>query len=546
MATRWGSIELLLCASLLGGVALTPRDARCEPRAVWSPSGAPLTSPSAGSAASFGTSVAISGGTAVVGSASDNLVAIGAGAAYPFTRVGSQWLLQGDVLHTVGAGGAHLGYPCALQGDTVFCGTSQGIVYSFERVGGAWSTGQPLVSDDPAPPDWAFPSLSIDGDVAFVGIYVRLAVNHDNPGAAYIFERSGGSWAQVKRLELVTRAVSVSGHSAVVAEISSDGGGSSIVRTFERQDAGWEQRGAALHQPDGFPSTQFGIAVALDHDTLLVAGTHLTPSGATAGAVYAFTRDGDSWTFHGPPLEPTQPDETFGWNVSLSGDVAAVAARGKAYFLERIANEWQFAGAPLPGAPNYSNSMLAVSGQYAIVGNAGSAQIYTDACLVNGDCPANAACDSGTCRERCSSDIACGEVGAGGASDSGSAGVTDTGNGGLGVAGEAGVSESGEAGASHGGTGAGGARSTGGASGGRSDGSGFAGAPVISADAGGGGTPSAGAQPAEQTATSCGCRLAPRPCSAPEVFTLSGLVALVAARRRVRKRAASDALRPRR
>lgn len=94
---------------------------------------------------------------------------------------------------------------------------------------------------------------------------------------------------------------------------------------FVRDGGAWTFQ-ARLTASDGTPGDRFGHAVAIDGDAILV-GAHLDDNGANEdqGAAYVFTRSGDAWT---EQAQLTAGDgaagDEFGWSVSLSGDTAFV------------------------------------------------------------------------------------------------------------------------------------------------------------------------------------------------------------------------------
>jgi hypothetical protein len=86
----------------------------------------------------FGTSVAISGATVMVGSPGATVVGrAGQGSAYVFTGSGSTWTQQAKVTAADGAAGDQLGYSVAVSGGTVAAGAPyanslQGAAYGFD------------------------------------------------------------------------------------------------------------------------------------------------------------------------------------------------------------------------------------------------------------------------------------------------------------------------------------------------------------------------------------------------------------------------------
>src|SRR5262245_61502913 len=120
----------------------------------------------------------------------------------PFAN--EQGLFAGDA-----ASGDQLGYSAAIDGDTVVMGApfvdhaglvDQGAAYVFVRTGGGWVEQQKLVATDPAQGDYFGYSVAISGDTVIVGSPQADHSGLDNAGAAYIFIRSGTTWAAQQKL----------------------------------------------------------------------------------------------------------------------------------------------------------------------------------------------------------------------------------------------------------------------------------------------------------------------------------------------------------
>ena len=162
-----------------------------------------------------GWSVALSadGNTAIVGGPDDNCNANGCvGAAWVYTRSGGVWAQQGSKLVGTGAVGyAEQGYSVALSadGNTALVGgpydvpapsgSSVGAAWVFTRSGGVWAQrGGKLTATDAvgsSEQGWSV-SLSSDGNTAIVGGPGDSGTISGGPGAAWVFTRSGNVWTQ--------------------------------------------------------------------------------------------------------------------------------------------------------------------------------------------------------------------------------------------------------------------------------------------------------------------------------------------------------------
>ena len=118
-------------------------------------------------------------------------------------------------------------------------------------------------------------------------------------------------------------SIAIDGSTAVVGAFTDDGGlGAAYV--YVRSGSAWSLQ-QELTAADGAAGDQFGYAVAVSGDTILVGA----PNNASArGSVYAFDRAGTSWS---QAQEVTAADgasgDAFGGSLALSGSTAAVGRR---------------------------------------------------------------------------------------------------------------------------------------------------------------------------------------------------------------------------
>ena len=169
----------------------------------------------------FGSSVAVSGETVVVGARSEDAGGANAGAAYVFGRDQGGADNWGEVKKLTASDAQAddlFGGRVAVSGDTVVVGhmvlLSSGMVlvsggldaaYVFGRdQGGAgnWGEVRKLTASDAQTGDFFGASVAVSGDTAVVGAAFEDAVG-SNAGAAYVFGRDQGganNWGEVKKL----------------------------------------------------------------------------------------------------------------------------------------------------------------------------------------------------------------------------------------------------------------------------------------------------------------------------------------------------------
>ena len=154
----------------------------------------------------FGRSVAISfngsGFFALAGgpNADEGMVAV-------FQRSGSTWVEQPILTASGGADGDLFGVSVDLEGNTAIVGASRsddlgsssGSAYVFTWDGTDWNQQAKLLASDGAPNDRFGRAVSVSGDFAFIGA-PQHGEGPEPSGAAYVFERSGTSWSEIKKV----------------------------------------------------------------------------------------------------------------------------------------------------------------------------------------------------------------------------------------------------------------------------------------------------------------------------------------------------------
>jgi hypothetical protein len=245
----------------------------------------------------FGFTVTINGDYAIVGAYKDDDKGGNSGSAYIFYRNEGgpdNWGQQAKLLAPDGATGDYFGYSVSMSGDYAIVGAyygdgnenNSGSAYIFYRNEGGpnnWGHQAKLLASDGAAIDSFGESVSISGKYAIVG-----ATYHDEyAGSAYIFNRDGTSWTQVKKLTALDAevedffgvSVSINRNYAIVgANGNNDYGynsGSAYVFNYEQviyhvDGATGDNTNDGLTRETAFKTIQRGINVAEDYDMVLV------------------------------------------------------------------------------------------------------------------------------------------------------------------------------------------------------------------------------------------------------------------------------------
>ena len=315
------------------------------------------------------------GNTALIGAERKNIGGNAfVGAAYVFTRSGSNWVQQQELLASDGASNSFFGSPVKLSADgntaligagdkTIGTNIGQGAAYVFTRSGSNWVQQQELTASDGAAGDLfaAYAALSADGSNVLITAFVKNVGSNLRQGAAYVFTRSGSTWAQQQELTASDAAADdVFGESAA---LSADGGiallggpGKKSEYVFMRSGSIWAQQqeltASKVSLNDGLGSSE--VVLSADGNTALIgADGKSVGSNSYQGAMYVFFRSDSNWV---QQQELTAGDGAgggvFGIAAALSADgstaligdiiknVGTNSRQGAAYLFTRSGSNW--------------------------------------------------------------------------------------------------------------------------------------------------------------------------------------------------------------
>lgn len=262
----------------------------------------------------FGFSVSIDGTTALVGAhKADTTNLQDAGAGYVFSLGENGWQQQAKLVAKPALAGDTLGGNVALKHNMAMLGAirnddkgeNAGAVFSFEKTNNQWSQKQILTAFDAKAGDAFGQSIALTKQFLVIGA-PHSDSPHKDSGAAYVFKRHNAAWV------------------------------------FQTK----------LTAKDGAAGDLFGISVAMDGNTILVGADLHDKKAENAGAVYAFTFDGNAWQQQAKLMASDgKKTDIFGVRIALSGDTALISARrddlqgigidaGSAYIFERANGQW--------------------------------------------------------------------------------------------------------------------------------------------------------------------------------------------------------------
>jgi hypothetical protein len=300
----------------------------------------------------FGHSVSVAGGAAVVGAP---LHGTQSGLAYIYRFDGTSWVEETRLLASDGGAEDRFGWSVSLADNLAVVAAirndDQGSAYVYRFNGTSWVEEAKLLASDGRSGDHFGRSVSVVGDVAVVGAYLDDD-NGTDSGSAYVYRFDGTSWVEEAKLlpsdgaatDLFGGSVSIAGEVVVVgARWDDDNGnnsGSAYVYRFDGTN--WVEE-AKLLALDGSADHGFGGSVSVAGDIALVGACVRGPGGVPncddeqgvrSGSAYVYRFDGTSWVEEAKLLPSDGAEGHYaGWSVSVSGDVALVAALSRAAYV---------------------------------------------------------------------------------------------------------------------------------------------------------------------------------------------------------------------
>ena len=252
------------------------------------------------------------GTTAIIGANQADIDAPNQGAAFVFVRSGSTWTQQWRLYATDRQQDDEFGCSVSISSDGNYAligaryedtvQTGAGAAYFWTRSGTSWSPGEKIQASDPGLNDWFGESVSINSDATYA---VVGAYNKSGGGAAYVFTRSGSTWTQQQKLTAsdaqsgdrfgYSVAISGDGQYIGIGAYDEDTAGSvaGAVYVFERSGSTWTEL-KKLTASDAQAGDEFGRGVGLSNDgKYLITGARDEDGGAgdtipDAGTAYIY------------------------------------------------------------------------------------------------------------------------------------------------------------------------------------------------------------------------------------------------------------------
>jgi len=332
------AISLIVLALLSAAVTASAQSLFNEAKLIPNPAALPYWG--------AGSSVAISGTTAVVGAPYGDFP-VARGSAHVYVWNGSTWTTEATLSSAGPDEMDQFGLHVAIQGNTILVGApytgfvahGSGAVYVFERSGTTWTQTAKLAEPDGLGANgYVGIGMALDGDTAVVSDYTNT-----DPGRLLVFSRTNGMW-DVANPQVVNPdnpqngsffggALAMQGNFIVAGASGATVFGQSehgLVQVFERIQGTWTFK-VSLIISDTAAGDRFGQSVAIDGEHIVVGAP---AKDGTAGAAYLFHKNGNAWTAADAfwvrlPIQTQQFSEYYGFEVHKSGATVMVAGRGR-------------------------------------------------------------------------------------------------------------------------------------------------------------------------------------------------------------------------
>lgn len=250
----------------------------------------------------FGYSVSLSGDLALVGARFDDEGRGETGSAYVFRFDGSEWAQEATLQPARGSFDTLFGTSVAIGGDTAVVGTpcgecnrDSGSAYVYRFDGARWMREAEVSVEDVSIHAHFGKSVALDGDTLLVG-----APADDEKGSAHVFRFDPDAperWIREGRLVAADGAehdrfggsVALSNDIALIgADGNDDNGESSGSAYVFKFDLGEWVPAIKLRPEDGGDGDFFGFGLAVAGETVAIGALHDDDNGRDSGSTYIF------------------------------------------------------------------------------------------------------------------------------------------------------------------------------------------------------------------------------------------------------------------
>ncbi len=238
----------------------------------------------------FGESVAISSDTVLIGA---SRIDGNAGCVFVYVRSGTTWTRQAKLTVSATPAGNYVGEVVALRGDTAlingpYLSGDAGSAYIFQRSGTTWTQKKKLIASDGATGDSFGTTLALSDRAALVGaVQKQIGLNVDQ-GRVYIF--SGSDWNTESTIDSPVgttygyfgSSIAVDGKRLVIGE---DGQSSAYI--FYLDQGNWSLQSSVM----GAPFSNFGTSASASDGTVIIGAISDGNGSNHGGRAYIFQDD---------------------------------------------------------------------------------------------------------------------------------------------------------------------------------------------------------------------------------------------------------------
>jgi hypothetical protein len=327
----------------------------------------------------FGNAIAVSGDTVVVGQFDLNTEQYGA--VYVYVKPSSGWTNMTQTAKlTSSDNGAGFGTSVAISGNTIVVGAantsnfdgpaaSPGAVYVFVKPSGGWADmteTAKLTASYGQPGDALGNSVSISGNTIAAGAFFATdSQGNQFAGRAYVFVRPADGWrgslnqtaeltaTDSQFLNYMGASIAINGNT-IVAGAYGHNNFQGVGYVFVAPVAGWANmtQTAELSASDGKASADFGFSAAINLETIVMGAVN---AASEKGAAYVFVEPSTGWTNMTQAAELHPPDGTagdsFGQSAAINSQAVVIGApsanvgsnqlQGAAYVFRKPTSGWK-------------------------------------------------------------------------------------------------------------------------------------------------------------------------------------------------------------
>ena len=290
----------------------------------------------------FGSSIEISGDTAVIGARTGKDSFLSTGAVYVFTRTGTTWNFEQKLLASDNDHLDYFGLDVAIDGETIMVSAEgfgwgdnvNGAVYVFNRINDTWTETQILSNPYLNDVDEYGSAIDFEGSTLVVSSYEES--DSGNQGTIYIYQLQNEQWtlAQTLKAEIPIAngrfgyAVSLENNELLIGQPSGyqsgDQNGNAYLYEFDAESNLWVLKQTLTSDDvENDERSLFGSSVLLQDGMMFIgARNYNATTDYSDGALYQYWKEGSDWVLHNrfstPDLSTNFEYSGFSGNIALA------------------------------------------------------------------------------------------------------------------------------------------------------------------------------------------------------------------------------------